>query len=119
MKKRHKQWSLVLGRFQCLPPHEGHQQLIRTLLKEGKNVLIALRKEDKTNKNPYSVGQRKRAFKKIFKKEIKERKIKIIGIDNITEVVYGRKPGWRIREIKLSKKLEKISATKIRNAKKH
>jgi FAD synthase len=113
-KSKHKQWSLLLGRFQCLPPHRGHQELVKTLLKENKNVLIALRKEDGSDKNPYSIRQRKKAFKKIFENEIKQGKIKIIGIEDVIEVVCGRKPGWKIRKINLSKNLEKISATKIR-----
>jgi len=112
--KRHKQYSLVLGRFQCIPPHKGHQELIRTLLREGKNVLIALRKEDGTEKNPYTIEERKKAFEQIFKKEIEEGRVKIIGIEDVVEVVFGRAPGWKIREIRLSPELEKISATEIR-----
>ena len=110
-------YSLVIGRFQCLPPHQGHLRLIRKVLDEGKNVLIALRKEDGSKDNPYTQLEREIAFKKFFKKEIKEGRIKIIWIDDIEEVVYGRKVGWDVREIKLDKDTEKISATKIRGKK--
>jgi len=114
MKKEHKIYEFIIGRFQCLPPHNGHLQLIRTILKEDKNVCIALREADGGDKNPYSYEERHRAFQKIFIKEIGEGKLKIIKIPDIENVIYGRKPGWGIRQIKLSKELENISGTKIR-----
>lgn len=114
MKKEHKIYEFVIGRFQCLPPHFGHLELIRTVLKEGKNVCIALREADGGEKNPYSFQERHRAFMKIFGKEVSEGKVKIIKIPDIENVIYGRKPGWGIREVRLSKKLESISGTKIR-----
>lgn len=110
---KHKQYSMILGRFQC-KPHKGHQGLINQLLKEGKNILIVLRKEDKSEKNPYTIEQRKTWFKQIYKKEIKNKRIRIIGCEDVIEIVYGRKPGWGIREVRLSKKLEDISGTKMR-----
>lgn len=113
-KKTHKEYTMLLGRYQCLPPHLGHQSLVRQLLKEGKNVLIALRKEDGTAKNPYTIKQRKKQFEKIFKKEIKKGTVKIIGIKDVVEVAYGRIPGWGIREIKLTPEIEAISGTKLR-----
>ena len=38
----------------------------------------------------------------------------IIKIPVVSEAIYGRKVGCKIREIKVSKKIEKISATSIR-----
>lgn len=35
-------------------------------------------------------------------------------IPDVIEICYGRKPGWGIREIRLSEELEEISATSIR-----
>jgi len=112
MKKKHKQFSLVLGRFQ--PPHEGHFALIRKILSEGKNVCIALREADFTEKNPFDYEERALIFYKEFEKEIKEGRIKIIFVPDIVEVCYGRKVGWKIRRIRLPKRIEKISATEIR-----
>ena len=114
MKQKHKKYSLVIGRFQCLPPHAGHLTLINKVLEEGGNVLIGLRKQDGTDKNPYTQKQRKRAFKNIYKKEIAEGRVIVMNIPDIEEVVYGRQVGWGIREIKLDAKTEAISATKIR-----
>ncbi len=113
-KKKHKIYEFIIGRFQCLSPHKGHLELIRAVLKEGKNVCIALREADGSEKNPYSFQERQKVFAKIFAKEIKKDKVKIIKIPDIENVVYGRTPGWGIREVRLSKKLESISGTKMR-----
>ena len=112
MKK--KVYELVIGRFQCIPPHKGHLELINTLLRDGKNVCIALRDTNKDEKNPYDYNERHRAFQKIYCNEVGEGRVKIIKIPDIENVVYGRKPGWGIREVRLSKKLEDISGTKMR-----
>ena len=60
--------------------------------------------------NPYNYEQIKEMFKKRF-----EDAIEIISVPNITEVCHGRKVGWSVKEIKLDKETEFISATKIRN----
>ena len=100
-------YSLFIGRFQ--PLHEGHVKLIRAVLNEGKKVCIALRDTNIDENNPYSIEERKEMFKREFGNEVK-----IIVIPDIEEVVYGRKVGWGIREIRLDKETEDISATKLR-----
>ena len=114
MQKQKKIYSLVIGRFQVIPPHKGHLTLINTLLKEGKNVCIALRDTPQDKKNPYSFHERFQAFQKIYIREIAEQRVKVIKIPDIEDVVYGRKVGWGIREIRLDKEIENISGTKIR-----
>ncbi len=105
-------YSLFIGRFQ--PLHEGHIKLIRTVLDEGKKVCVLLKDTGKDEKNPYTLEERMEMFKKAFPKDGENIIfIAIQGFD-IDEVCYGRKVGWGIREIKLDKKIEAISATKIR-----
>lgn len=104
-----KQYSLFIGRFQ--PLHAGHIKLIRSVLNEGKNVLIALRDIDIDENNPYSIEQRIEMFHKEFGDSVK-----VIIIPDISEICYGRKVGWGIREIKLDEETEAISATVIRNS---
>lgn len=110
----HKIYSLVIGRFQVIPPHAGHRALIQSLLDEGKNVCIALREQDGNEENPHSFFQRALAFENLYRDEIMEGRLIIIPIPDIEEVVYGRGVGWGIREIRLSPELEAISGTKIR-----
>jgi len=116
MNKEHKQYSLMLGRYQ--PLHLGHIKLIRTVLSEGKNVLVALRDTGVNEQNPYTYSERCEMFKKEFKAEIILGRLKLIEIDDIEEVVWGRSKGWGTRQIHLDEEIEKISATKIRKGKK-
>jgi cytidyltransferase-like protein len=110
-------FSLVIGRFQ--PLHAGHIKLIRTVLDEGNKVCIGIRNSEIDEKNPYSVKQRERMIVREFKKELKQGKLTYVVLPDIKEVVHGRKVGWGVREIKLDKEIENISATKIRQRRKN
>lgn len=105
-------YTMLLGRYS--PPHQGHFKLVRTLLADGKNVCIAIRDTPKSDTDPYSYEWRKTEFLLKFYAEMCDKKVKIIKVPDIDEVAYGRTPGWGIREIKLDKETEEISATKIR-----
>lgn len=108
-----KKYSLFIGRWQSIPPHTGHLALIETVLKEGKNVWIAIRNTPRDENNPYTCRQRGMALRKALSKWPRNQ-IMITSIHDIEEICFGRKVGYGIREIKLSKELEKISATEIR-----
>jgi nicotinamide mononucleotide adenylyltransferase len=114
MNTNHKEYSLFIGRYQVPEPHEGHLKLLRAVLNEGKNICIGLRKEDGSDKNPYTLKERREAFEKIFSDEIKDGRVIIVELPDIIEVCYGRDVGWGIRQIHLDKETESISATKIR-----
>ena len=104
--------AIYIGRFQ--PFHEGHKKLFVNALKKNKQVCILVMDSYGINKkNPFKFNFVK---KKILSslKEYKKQFI-IIKIPVVSEVIYGRKVGYKIRKIKLNKKLEKISATNIRN----
>jgi len=64
------------------------------------------------NKNPFKFNFVKKKIISSLKKYIG--KFIIIKIPVVSEVVYGRKVGYKIRKVNLSKKVQKISATKIR-----
>lgn len=115
MKK--KKYSLFIGRWQCIPIHDGHITLIESVLKEGKNVLIAIRDTEKDEKNPFDFNQRHTSIRKTFAKW--KDKVRVMRVPDIEEICYGRDVGWGIREIRLPKDLEDISGTKIRNSNKH
>ena len=102
--------SLLIGRFQ--PFHEGHKKLVEKLIEEGRTPIIAIRRTIKSDKNPLNVRQRRVMIREALKKHIG--KFRIITIPDIEEVVYGRTPGWSIREIRLDTKAEAISGTEIR-----
>ena len=94
-----EEYSLILGRFQVPLPHKGHFALIDKVLSEGRRVVIALRKEDGTEQNPFTLAQRTVAFEGFYKEEIAEGRMIIINVPNIVEVVYGRTPGWQVRQV--------------------
>ena len=106
-----KKTAIYIGRFQ--PFHSGHRQLFLKALKRNEQVAILVMDSYKINKkNPYQ-------FKYVKRKIIEnlldyKNKFVIIKIPVVSEVVYGRKVGYKINRINLPKKIEKISATKIR-----
>lgn len=100
-------YSLFIGKFQ--PLHAGHICLIRKLLGEGRNVCVGIKKYA-----PYNFFEIEKMFREEFKDEIHNGTLVIKHLPEIDEVVYGRKVGYKFRKIKLSKEIENISATKIR-----
>jgi len=117
-----KIYSLFIGRWQC-KPHAGHIALIKTAIDRGKNVCVAIRDTTISEKNPYTVKERKKmikkALKKAFGREWKKDKIKIITIPDIDEVLYGRRVGYVVKEVRLSTELESISGTEMRKKQKN
>jgi cytidyltransferase-like protein len=109
-----KKTGIYIGRFQ--PFHDGHKKLFENILKKNSQVAILVMDSYNINKkNPLKFT----IVKKNIVKSLKEYKDKFIIIKTpvVAEVVYGRKVGYKFRKVKLSKKLENISATKIRKTK--
>ena len=102
--------SLFIGRWQ--PFHAGHKALIDSVLAEGKTVLIAIRNTPKSETDPYSVAERRKQIRSVYPDA---RRVKIMAIQDIAEIVYGRQVGYDIREIHLDPAIEAISGTAIRN----
>lgn len=103
--------SLFIGRWQ--PFHAGHKKLIQTVIDEGKNVCVAVRDTPIDESNPYTAEERVKMIQEAFPQA------KVIVIPDIEEVIYGRKVGWGIREVRLDEDTEGISGTAIRNAAKN
>lgn len=108
-----KKYSLFVGRWQVKPRlHKGHIALIESELKKGNPVCVAIRDTEKSEKNPYSIEERKKVIKRSLKKW--GNMVNVIKIPDIRAVIFGRQVGYEIKEVRLSKELEAISATKIR-----
>lgn len=104
--------ALLIGRYQ--PFHVGHKTLVAESIKRSGQCCIALRDVGGIDdSNPYD-------FEKV-KKEIEDackefgNKIKVVELPNITDVFYGRGVGYNIEQLELSKELQEVSATKIRD----
>ncbi len=106
-----KKTAIYIGRFQ--PFHDGHKKLFLKALKKNNQVCILVMDSFGVGKkNPFKFD----FVKKKIQSELKlyRNKFIIIKIPVVSEVVYGRKVGYKIKKIILNKNIEKISATKIR-----
>ena len=115
MKKNNFSWkkptAVFIGRFQ--PFHNGHKKLFINVLNKNKQVTILVMDSYKiNNKNPFKFNFVKKKIIASLKKYTG--KFIIIKIPVVSEVVYGRNVGYKIRKVNLSKKVQKISATNIR-----
>ncbi len=100
----------MLGRFQ--PWHAGHRLLFENALLKHGQVNIQIKNVWKLGDNPYNFIQIKNRILKDLK--YFKKRIKISSMPNISEIVYGRKVGYKITKINLPKKIQKISGTSIR-----
>ena len=99
-------YSLLIGRWQ--PFHEGHRALVQSVIDEGKMPYIGIRDTETSEENPYSIEQRRAMIEQCFPG------VPTMVVPDIEEIVYGRKVGYAIREVKLHGDIEAISGTKIR-----
>ena len=102
------EFSLFLGRFQ--PPHEGHKAIIKRLIAEGRIPVIAIRDTTVSKYNPFTFWERVELFSSLMEHNIFAM-CEVIKVPDIDDVVYGRTPGWNIREIDLD---VPVSATEKR-----
>lgn len=106
-----KKTAIYIGRFQ--PFHDGHKEMFMRALKRNKQVCILVMDSHGVNKkNPFKFSYVKNKINNSLKK-FKGNYI-LLKIPVVSEVVYGRKVGYKIKKYFLPKIIENISATKIR-----
>ena len=106
-----KPTAQMLGRWQ--PFHDGHYALFEEIIKKTGQVCIQVRDVQGVGDNPFDF--------EVVKKNIEERltptyknRFKIMLVPNVTNISYGRGVGYKIEEVVLPEKIQRISATKIR-----
>ena len=109
-----KQYSLFIGRWQ--PWHQGHRWLIDQRLKEGKNVCVAIRDVEPSDKQPWTSQEVLENVEYELHDLIKEDVVKVIIIPDIESVNYGRGVGYEIIEHIPPEQIKRISATEIRSS---
>ena len=107
-----KKYSMFIGRWQ--PWHAGHRWLIDQRLNEGKNVWIAIRDVEPSDRQPWTAKEVSDNLKEVFKEQIKDKTVKVIIIPDIESVNYGRGVGYKIIEHIPPDQIKSISATNIR-----
>jgi len=129
--------ALTIGRFQAPDPtdpsrpalHAGHVALLRTVLDEGKRVIVLLRTGTYDEANPYTYDQRVAAFRKAFPDEYGwisfngmeftyelGKRLHCMPVPDTEDIFHGRNCPWaeKMRRVKLPDDIEAISGTALR-----
>ena len=106
-----KPTTQMLGRWQ--PFHDGHYALFEEIIKKTGQVCIQVRDVQGVGDNPFDYEYVKSKIVERLVPKYKNR-FKVVLVPNITNICYGRGVGYKIEEIVLPEKIQKISATKIR-----
>jgi len=106
-----KPTAQMLGRWQ--PFHDGHYALFEKIIKKTGQVCIQVRDVQGVDDNPFNFEMVKKNIEGRLKPKY-ENRFKVILVPNITNISYGRGVGYKIEEVVLPEKIQKISATKIR-----
>ena len=106
-----KPTTQMLGRWQ--PFHDGHYALFEKVIKKNGQVCIQVRDVQGVDDNPFNFETVKKNIEEKLSTKFKNR-FKVILAPNITNISYGRGVGYKIEEIILPEKIQRISATKIR-----
>jgi len=107
-----KKYSMFIGRWQ--PWHAGHRWLIDQRLNQGKNVWIAIRNVESSEKQPWTPHEVMMNIQKELNDLIQEGRIFISIIPDIESVNYGRGVGYDVIEHVPPTEIKEVSATKIR-----
>jgi hypothetical protein len=87
--------------------------LFKEIVKITGQVCIQIRDVQGVDDNPFDFETVKKNIEEKLNPKYKNR-FKIMLVPNITNISYGRGVGYKIEEIELTEKIQKISATKIR-----
>lgn len=99
--------AVYIGRYS--PFHKGHFTIMKQKWDEGKPLLVLVRD---THYDLYPAEMRKRMIEAAFARINADAKVMII--DDIESVNYGRGVGYEVNEIEAPKDIKMISATDIR-----
>jgi cytidyltransferase-like protein len=109
---RDGQFAMFVGRWQ--PLHEGHQELFKQAMNEGKNVLICIRDIQPDEKNPFTAEEVRKNITEFYSSECEQGKVQVMVIPDICSIEFGRGVGYDIIERIPPSVIGDISATAIR-----
>ena len=100
--------AVFIGRWS--PFHKGHLAIMKKKIDQGIPLLILVRD---THYDVYPAQLRKRMIEAAMSKLKVDAKVMVI--DDIESVNYGRGVGYKVNEVKVSEDIKRISATQIRD----
>lgn len=100
-------YHLFIGRWS--PFHKGHQYIIDSMVNNGKAVCVAIRDTPQSEKDPFTVDQRKAMIEATY---LGNPMVKVIAIPDIEMVCVGRDVGYGIMQA--PEEIQKISGTGVR-----
>lgn len=109
-----KKYAAYIGRWQS--PHLGHKWLIERSLSKGQPILILVRDVEVDDKNPFTANEVIKMLSWAFREEIKQDRVVIQKIPDISSINYGRGVGYDVicHEDSCPPYIKTISATEIR-----
>ena len=107
--------ALLIGRYQ--PLHDGHKALVREALRRYGRVVVGLRHTEPGPDNPYGIDERRQMIIDAFPDATAAGDVQVLDLlEDITNVVHGRKVGWTVDQLRLPEDVEKISGSDIRSS---
>jgi adenylylsulfate kinase len=98
---------LFIGRWQ--PLHEGHRTIIDSAADNGKNVIIAIRNTELSEKNPLTAQERRKLIEDVYGDHPN---VEIMVVPDIDTVAVGRNVGYSL--VSVPEEVTAISGTEIR-----
>ena len=87
MPKNHRVWTAILTYCKNIPIDQTLIDQVKSLVKEGKNVLILIKKEDHKSNPKYIPKDKFDVLCKVFDKEMTNSKIIISTVPDINEII--------------------------------
>ncbi len=85
--KDHRKWTAVITYCKNVPVEESFIKYIKNIIKEDKNVLIMIKKEDYKLNPKYTPNEKFQALSKALNEEMKMSKIIISTIPDINQII--------------------------------
>ncbi|WP_129113713.1 adenylyl-sulfate kinase [Halegenticoccus tardaugens] len=98
---------IFIGRWQ--PLHDGHRTIIDSAADNGKDVIIAIRDTELSEKNPLTAQERRELIEDVYDDH---QNVETMIIPDVDTVAIGRDVGYSV--VSVSEKVAEISGTKTR-----
>jgi len=85
--KEHRNWIAVISYCKTIPINQKLIDTVKNLVKQDKNVIIFLKKEDQNNNPKHEVNEKWKALAKIFNDELAISKVMISTLPDVTEII--------------------------------